>query len=193
MRNRSSWIALVVALVILPALTAAGDIGQADGPQTLDVTVMGANEVSIWVEEEIGFGTIVAGSSYTREFGMGVTNTWTDGTWQVSVTGSDLVSYEWDCDDQGCTRVPDGISTIPASALTVYGGDQDNWSDENAIVPGSGALDTSPVILTGTAVAYGDIGIDNPQSSVELDLTSLTPDYANYYTELTYTIMHYGP
>jgi hypothetical protein len=194
MRKRHIWMALAIALMLVPALAAAGEVTEASGPQSLDVSVMGENEVAIWVEGEIGFGTVVAGSIYSREFGMGVTNTWTDGTWDVYVDGGDLQSFTWDCDDQGCTRVLDVTpSVIPITAVTVTGGDQNDWDDETAITSGSTSPDGVTPILTGTAVAYGEFGIDNPQSTVELDLTSLAPDYANYYTELTYTIMHSTP
>lgn len=193
--KRHLGMTLIAALLLVPALAAAGDVDTAstDPPQALDVTVMGANEVSIWVQEELGFGTVVAGMSYQQEFDMGVTNTWPDGTWEVSVTGGPLESYTWNCDGPGdCFREFDGAYTIPASAIAVQGFDQNNW-DPGVITGGSGPLDGTPTILTGTADANGDIYINDPMSKVTLDLTSLTPDYANYYTELTYTIMHVAP
>jgi hypothetical protein len=181
---------LMAALLLLPALAASGDIPTADGTQEVELNVRAANEVGIWVEGSIGLGTIVPGQTVQREFQMGATNTYNTGTWTVSVSGPAFQDFTFgDCYEWGCERVdtPEDI-TIPASALTVYGENQENW-DPGVIDGSSGTLDTNPVILTGTADAYGEFGIDSPNPWMELAVPG-TADYAMYYTTLTYTITH---
>lgn len=174
-----------MALLLIPVAASAAD-------QTVDVQVLAEDTLSIDVEPEIYLDSVVPGvSTQLAEFGMGITNTKATG-WDVDVTGTDLLAYDMDCDEQGenCTRVPTG-PTIDASAIYVRGGDQDNWGDPTAIVASEGSLTAAGTpfdLMTGTNVAYGSFGLDEQRPAVRVDVPGDGVDYANYYTTLTYTI-----
>ena len=169
--QRARAIALGVLMVLaIPAAATAAD-------QTVEVTVLPADTLSISVEEEFGLGVIVPGQN----------------TEVVTVTGTDLSSFYWDCDEWGdnCTRQPtDPSYTINASAFYVRGGDQNNWGDDTAIVAYEGNLVAagSPfTLMEGTSVASGRFGLDEQRPGVALNIPS-GADYADYYGILSYTI-----
>lgn len=185
--QRTRVIALGVLMVLaIPAAATAAD-------QTVEVTVLPADTLSISVEQEFGLGVIVPGqTSGLYEFGMEITNTTSTG-WQVTVSGTDLQSFFWDCDEWGenCTRQStDPSYTIDASAFYVRGGDQNNWGDDTAIAPYEGSLAAagSPfTLMEGTSVAYGRFSLDEQRPGVALNIP-VGAEYADYYGILTYTI-----
>lgn len=191
-RARAIALGVLVVLAIPTAATAA--------EQTVEVTVLPADTLSISVEEEVGLGVIVPGQETgLYEFGMEITNT-TGSGWEVTVTGTDLTSFSWDCDEFGenCTRQPtDPLYTIGASAFYVRGGDQNNWEGgDTAIVAYDGYLAAagSPfTLMEGTSIASGRFGLDEQRPGVALNIPSTVGEtepgeFADYYGILTYTI-----
>lgn len=177
----------VAVLLLIPLAASAAD-------QTVEVQVLAAGTLSIDVESDFGLGWVVPETSTDlRDFWMGITNTTTSG-WQVNVTGTDLQSFDWDCDEQdNCTRVVHtSPSVIDASAIHVRGGDQDHWpASPDAIIAYEGNLTGAGVpfiLMDGTATAYGSFGFDEGQrAAVRVDVPAGAAE-ANYFTTLTYTI-----
>jgi hypothetical protein len=177
---------LTVALALLaPNVAIAAE-------QTIDVQVLPAGTLAISVQQEVHILAIEGESTDEHEYDMSITNTTGEG-WRVTVEGTDLTSYEWECDEWGnnCVRVPtDPVYTIAKWALWAYGGDADHWGDPGAVTRTGGSLtEGAPQILMwGTAIAYGSFDIDGPRPSLLFE----TPETAvpgSYYATLTYTIM----
>lgn len=174
-----------MALLLIPVAASAAD-------QTVELQVLPEDTLSIDVQTEMGLDAVVPGvSTQLQEFWMGITNT-TSGGFVVTVSGTDLLAFEMECDEFGenCLRNPTGPS-IDASAIYVRGGDQDNWGDPTAITPAEGnlvAAGTPFDLMAGTSVAYGSFGLDEQPPAVRVDVPGTVVDYASYYTTLTYTI-----
>lgn len=198
MRKTHRWLPLLTASVMLliPVAASAAD-------QTVELQVLPEDTLSIDVEGEIYLDAVVPGvSTQAYEFGMAITNTTTTG-WAVTVSGTDLQGYNWNCDGDDCTRDLTGY-TIPASAIYVSPGDQNNWGDDNAITPGGDVSGTTGEVnlasaatpyelMVGTSVASGSFGIDEQRPAVRVEVPGTVGDvsgdeYSNYYTTLTYTI-----
>jgi hypothetical protein len=193
MKSRIFVVAMMTALLVMPATTALG------ADQDVDVQVFPANTLAIEVQDQLGFAMVV-GQTNSQSFWMQVTNT-TSGAWQVTVDGNDLASYDWtDCDEWGCyTRVPtDPLNTIPKSNVVVTGGDF-CWSGEGCDPAADGLVtaysqalsDLGPVlIMQGTAEAWGSFGFGPAPYEPTVELT-IPADAATamYWTTLTYTIM----
>jgi len=183
--------ALAVVLVLLAPVAAIG------AEQTVDVTVLPADTLAIDVESDFGLGAVVPGQlSDPNGFEMGITNT-TSGGWEVTVESTDLTSFYWDnCDENGChDRIAtDPLYTIGADNLLLTGGGMDHW-DPAPLTSYSGylaAAGTSFLLVEGTSAAYGMFGIDNPHTTIQVDVPPLA-EIADYTATLTYTIMTPAP
>lgn len=187
MKIRHLLLALLAVLLVVPAATAA--IAQT-ADQTLDVSVMAADIRSIQVESDIGLGVVTpGGSSGERYFGMQLTNTYSGTGFEVTVDGTDFVSYYWDdpCDENGCTRYFDGLYTLAKTNLFVQGGTL-GWDPEPLTAYGSYLSATAPVtIIEATSAAYGALDLGGNPPFVRLDVP-VGADLADYTTTLTYTI-----
>lgn len=190
--RRGIGLLAAMALLLIPLAASAAD-------QEVQIDVLPEGTLSIDVEGEIYFGPFVPGADTgLAEFYMGITNLAGSG-WQVDVSGTDLIGFNWDC-PQGdeCTRVATGY-TIPANAISVRGGDQDNWGIPGAIEPVAGevnlvAADTPYLLMTGTADASGSFGLDEQRPGVRIQVPITVGDvsgdeYSSYYTILTYSII----
>lgn len=185
MRKRQRGLVVLAAMILLliPIAASAAD-------QTVEVSVLPEDTLSIDVESEAFFGGVLPGeSTELYEFWMGITNTKSSG-WQVTVSATDLQAYHWEDDGGGGqVRVHDA-GLIDASAIHVRGGDQDNWGDEGAITAYEDnltAADTPFQLMDGTSVAYGSFGLDDQRPAVRIDVPGGTT-YGDYYSTLTYTI-----
>jgi hypothetical protein len=175
-------------VLVIPAATAYGADDQATQP--VDVTVLPAGLLTVDVDGS-SFGVMVPGQTTTRGFRMNVTNTSNPAAgWVVTVTGGVFESGYWDCDEFGCTWVPDSSpETIPASALSITGGDLNWWEDPSVIVPGSGTFGGAPITIdTATALAWGGFDIKEPSPELTLAVPAATVPGLQYRTVLTYTI-----
>jgi hypothetical protein len=197
---RRALIAVLTFLIGFPLAHAAFAQIEAEPTSTdshaLDVTVLDAGDPSgalaIEVGEDLSFDPIAAGGNAAQDVWMRIIND-TTGSWQVTVDGDDLWSFEFGepCDDTGCTRVPAGDETIPKSAITVHGGDHPWGGDDDAVVPCSGSLGTTPVVIA-TGHITGDIQLEDPMTGVELTIP-VDARPGDYTTALTYTIMVLDP
>jgi hypothetical protein len=189
LRKRHRGIVVLVAMIMLVIPVAASA-----AEQTVEVEVLPSDTLSIDVESELHLGSVVPETSTDLvEFWMGITNT-TSGGWAVTVSGTDLQAFDWDCDEEeNCTRVDREGVTLDASAFFVRGGDQDNWGMPGAIVASEGNLTGAGVpfdLMTGTSDAYGSFGLDDQRPAVQLDIPTVPGNdyYGQYYGTLTYTI-----
>jgi hypothetical protein len=110
------------------------------------------------------------------------------------VTATDFESYTLECDEQraNCTKTPtDPVRTIAASNLYMRGGVAAALSSTNEMSTSEGYLGAagSPLLLLqGTSDALGTLGINEPQTSMRLDIPANVAD-GEYAATLTYTIM----
>ena len=189
MRTKYGRVLLMAVTFVLLAAAAA-----TAADQNVQADVVPADELSISVEDQVFLQAEVGQASGQYAFGMQIVNT-QDTAWEVSVTSENLWGYEQVCDENGaCTDNNPTGETIPASALHVWGGDQDNWEDETAIVASDGVLDTTTplVIMEGTTVAAGSFGVDNPRPSIELTVPG-SATAGQYQAIVTYTIAPVTP
>lgn len=184
MKPRRLLAPLIALLLLIPTATAYGS------DQSVEVTILPAGLLT--VEASIyGFGVMIPGQSQDAAGQIDITNTTSPATgWVLTVDAGDFESGNWDnCDEFGCTWVPDGVAAIAIANLSVTGGDL-VWFDGpgDAIVPGSGTFGAGPITIdTATALAWGQFGMDQPPSI----WTLLVPDpqaTGRYRTVLTYTI-----
>jgi hypothetical protein len=171
MRQPRLLVPLVAALLVIPSATASG------GDQELKVKVMPADTLAISVAPSIDFGMLEVGQTGHAAVAMTIVNTTSEG-WQVTVTGGDLLSAN-------------ASHSIDRTSLVVTGGDVDLWDDPSAVESFSGPVgdDGSPLrIVEGTAVAYGELILDSPMTSLELTIPTGTEPLQEYRTVLVYTI-----
>lgn len=198
---KSRIVAAVMALLlVVPAATAFG-AEPASNNQEVSVRVLTEDTLGVWANN-IDFGAIVAGQVSHQDYMINILNTTADG-WQVTITGGDLYSFDWEgCDQNGCYNpIPtDPSYTIPKTSLVIQPGDIDWWDGEDptadAVRPfqGSPGDETSPTtILQGTPYAYGEFGLNNPMSWIELTIPGGTQTNQQYRTDVTYTIMSWTP
>jgi hypothetical protein len=192
MKRRTCVGALMALLLVIPAVSA---YGAEPASQEVNVHVLPLDTLSIGVDEWAEFGGMVPGETRSNEFGLNIVNT-TAGGWEVTVTGDDLTSFEWEgCGEWGCSgAIPtDPLFTIPKSSLTVSGGDLGWWdSDEGDAIatfagpPGDIGLPTT--ILQGSPLAQGEFMLDNPMASLSLTIPVDAQPMQMYRTVLVYTI-----
>ena len=192
MRFRRVLVALMALLLVIPAGSAYG------ANQEVNVHVLPANTLAIEVDGRADFGGLLPGDTGHYDFWIKILNT-TAGGWEVTVTGEDMYSFNWEyCDQNGChTPVPtDPLYTIAKSNLVITVGDLNWWDAEDptgdTILPFSGspgdiALPTT--ILQATSYAHGEFGLDNPRASLELTIPADAEALQQYRTDLVYTIM----
>lgn len=179
--------ALAVVMVLLAPIAAIA------ADQTLDVSVLPADTLAIDVEAEMGWPPVVPGATTVESaFQMYITNTYAGAGWEVTVEATDFESFTWDCDEFGCTRIPDVTpSVIDASNLKMRSGYVDHWGDPGAITTHEDFLAGAGMpflLLEGTDVAYGAFDIQDPNPTVQLTVPG-DADLADYWATLTYTIM----
>jgi len=181
--------------MVLAAATAATAIDQ-----QVEAQVLPADQLGLQIEEMIYIGGEVNQTSDMNYFGMQVLNTTATG-WEITATSTDLAGYYMDnCDEFGenCEVVLTGV-TIPASALLLTGGDQDDWGDPGAITPeATGALDNSVplLIMSGTNVPQGWFGINDPSPAIQFDVPddgTLADGSGQFMATVTYTIAEPTP
>jgi hypothetical protein len=176
----------VVMVLLVPIAAMAAD-------QTLDVSVLEDGVLSIDVEAEMGWPAVVPGiTTVESAFQMNITNTNLGDGWEVTVEATDFESFTWDCDEFGCTRIPDLTpSVIDASNLYMRSGYVDHWGDPGAITAHEGFFSAAAApfqLLNGSDVAYGSFEIQDPNPSVQLSVPG-DADLGDYWATLTYTIM----
>lgn len=177
---------LMALLLLIPAATAYG------ADQEVYVQVLPPDTLAISVEQSANFGGVELGQARHYDFWMGVTNTTADG-FNVTVSGNDLESFEWEgCDESGCWNpIPTG-TTIPSTSLVVNGGDLDWWDVDagyDVVVPASVSVTpAAQTIVTAGAAAHGEFGFDNPMASLDLTIPMDATAMLQYRTVLTYTI-----
>jgi hypothetical protein len=185
MKTRFGRVVLIVAgMIVFAASTAIAS------DQTVDVNVFPEDELSIWVQENVGFQAEVNQLSDQQYFDMQITNT-SDSDWQVTATSTDLEGFDQDnCDELGCEESPNG-KTIPASALHLRGADGTGWEDEQAddVIALEGDLDNSTplVIMEGIGDLYGSFGF-NEQPWLQLTVPDDDTLPGAYRATVTYTI-----
>jgi hypothetical protein len=176
--------ALLVATVATTALAAEGY-----GDQYLDVEVLDADMLSIWVEG-VSFGGILPPATRSSEFQLGIQNT-TTGSWQVTVEGNDLTAGYYDCHewDEFGDECLHGeyveIGTIPSSYVTLHG------PSREGVVGYSTTLRPSPQVFMTGAARTGEeyyLGWWDSPPQVDLEVPSDTPG-GWYHTAVYYTIM----
>ena len=196
MKPRRVLAALMALVLVIPAATAYGAEPDETADQEVNVHVVPANALAIWVDGRVDFGGMVPLEIRTQEFWINILNT-TTGGWEVTVTGVDLYSFNWEgCNENGCWNptATDPLYTIPKSNLVIAGGDHDHWGSPAAIVSSSGPLGDSPTtILQATPDAYGEFGLDNPRASLQLTIPENAEPLQQYRTDLVYTIMAWSP
>lgn len=192
----------VMVLVFLVALTAtmAPAVGEDENveDQTVGVSVRTPGLLAIDVDQEITLGITSPGTT-TAEVGfhIGIVNSTSTG-WEVHVAATDFESYTLECDEQGanCTKTPtDPVHTIAASNLYIRGGVAAALSSTNDMSTSEGylgAAGTPLLLLEGTSDALGTLGINEPQTSMRLDIPVDAAD-GEYAATLTYTIMSSAP
>jgi hypothetical protein len=188
MRRNVFLAAILAALLVTTAATTA-IAAEGSGNQYLDVEVLDADMLGIWVES-VHFGGILPPASRSSEFQLGIHNTTTD-PWQVTVEGNDLsagyhVCHEWDENWDECL---DGeyvhVGTIPSSYVTLHG------PSREGVVGYEATLDPSPqLFLAGEARTGEEYYLDwwDIRPQVELEVPSGTPG-GWYHTAVYYTIM----
>lgn len=199
MRFISNAVTIVGVVLVLIATTApaAGD-DQTKGDQTVGVSVQTPGVLAIDVDQEVALGITSPGTT-TAEVGfhIGIVNSTTEG-WDVYVTATDFESYTLVCDDQGgnCTKTPtDPLNAIAATNLYIRGGSAAALSSTNEMATNEGyfgVAGTPFLLLQGTSVASGTLGMDEPQTSMRLDVPANAVD-GEYSATLTYTIMASTP
>lgn len=186
MRSRT-WRLITVGAALLGLLVPAAAASGAD--QTVEVTVLPAGTLAIEVEYDFGMGVVVPGATTgERPFMMNITNT-TDTGWEVWVEGTDFASFDRNCDESGCWREPNGMYTMPATAIYLRGGDL-QWWETDVIVPYEGYLAgaaTPFLLMESGPEAYGQFGVNEPEPAVSVTVPG-DAAIAEYYTTLTYTI-----
>lgn len=198
---KSRIVAAVMAiLLVVPAATAYA-AEPASNNQEVNVRVLTDDSLGVWAEH-MDFGPVVAGQVPRRDFWINILNTSATG-WAVTITGGDLYSFDWEgCDQNGCYNPTptDPQYTIPKSNLVIQPGDLDWWDADDPTgdairplqgSPGDGTLPTT--ILQGTSYAFGEFGLDNPMSWIELRVPGNTQPNQQYRTDVTYTIMPWTP
>lgn len=170
-------------------VTIVGD-DDAVGPGE-DAPAIGAlNEATLTIEvvEGIDLGPLHAGEAASAPITLRITNT-TAERWQITVDGDDLRTYRTpdDCADRECPRELTDDATIPKAAIFFRGGDLDAGGDDDAIVPGEGALGEEPVVLM-TGHLTGEFEPIEPRPEVQLTVP-IDAVVGSYTTVLTYTIM----
>jgi hypothetical protein len=200
MKLRALFTALLVALLCIGAATTAL---ANSANQTIDISVLPANTLSIAVEEGFGFGPAVPGvPTEERPFWMEVTNTTPNG-WEVTVLGDDFLRWVWDgetCDDQGCyDRIPadDPAVYLDSEYLLVHGGSFANqgWEDGGPVTAFGVQLTQQPqTIMTASDAfgVFGRFGFD-PAPYVQLEIPETFDDFGEYTSTLTYTIQEVLP
>jgi hypothetical protein len=184
-------------MALLLVIPAASAYGAEPKNQEVNVHILPADTLAIQVQEWADFGGMVPDTTQHQDFWLSVVNT-TAGGWEVTVTGEDLTSFNWEnCNMGGCYNpIPtDPLYTIPKSALVVSGGDLDWWDQDDPSLdairtfagpPGDVALPLT--ILQGTSYAHGEFGLDNPQASLDLTIPADAEPMQQYRTVLVYTI-----
>jgi len=173
----------LAVVMVLAAATAAAAVDQ-----TVNVNVQPEDALGIQVQEYIDLGVEVGQSSGWHEFDMQILNTTSSG-WKVEATSTDLFGYTEDCDEHGenCEVTLTG-NDIPATALELAGGDQDDWGDPGAITGFTGSLHntTALKILEGTAVPQGWFGINDQRTALRVS----TPDNDSLVGQVNGTIAY---
>ena len=196
MKPRRLLVSLVALLLVVPAASAyAAD-------QEVNVRVLPVDTLAISVDGWADFGGMEIGETRHHDMWLNIVNT-TSGGWEVTVTGGDLTSFNWEwCDQNGChTPIPpDPVYTIAKANLVVSGGDLDWWDPEdpsgNTIRPFAGPpgdVGSPFTVVQGTSYAHGEFGLDNPKSSLDLAIPGGTQENQQYRTVLVYTIMAWTP
>ena len=192
--------ALAVVMVLLAPIAAIG------ADQTVEVTVLAAGTLAIDVEHDFNLGIAVPDTTTAENgFHMDIINL-TGGAWEVTVAATDLTSFYWDnCDENGChDRVDtETLYTIDASNIFMTGGAVDHWGDPAAVTGSVGAYmgtaGTSMLLVEGTAVANGSFNIDDPHTTIKVDIPATAETGHNYSPPLTTTTItppplgHGGP
>lgn len=200
MRARKWFLAGLVVLLVIPVFTAATASAQDTATQYVLVGVWEPGMLTIDVEQQTNVGASIPGNTVGNWFWMGVLNTTAPASgWEVTVTGTDLTEGWINCDEWGnnCWIDDDpGVeATIPKTNIYVMGGNWQWWDGENPnpISNYGGYLSESPLqIMTGTEVAWGGLGFDNPNPEIRIDLPSdATTTF--YVGQLTYTIQAWTP
>jgi hypothetical protein len=183
----------VVLVLIATVAPAVGGDGSAED-QTVGVTVRTVGLLAIDVDREVVLGITPPGTTTAEvEFPIAIVNDTSDG-WEVFVTATDFESFRWECDEQGenCVRTPtDPLNTIPASNLHIRGGMANEAETASEMTANEGHFESagSPfLLLTGSRGAGGTLGVDDPTTSMWLDVPDSIPD-GEYSATLTYTIM----
>lgn len=193
--------AVMALLLVIPAATAYGAEPSSNN-QEVNVHVLTGDTLGVWVDH-IDFGGLVEGETRHNDFWINILNTSASG-WEVTITGGDLYSFDWEgCNpEQGCYNpIPtDPTYTIPKSNLVIQAGDLDWWDGQDptgdTIRPYQGSpgdVGSPTTILQGTSYAYGEFGLDNPMSWIELTIPAGTQPNLQYRTDVTYTIMAWTP
>jgi len=199
MRPGRLLVSLTSLLLVVPVATA---YGAEPATQEVNVHVLPSDVLAISVDGWADFGAMEIAEARQHDFGLNVLNT-TSGGWEVTVTGDDLYSFEWEgCDENGCYNpIPtDPMYTIAKSNLVVTGGDLDWWDGEDPtgdtirpFVGSPGDVGTPTTILQATSYAHGDFGLDNAWSKLELTIPADAEVMHQYRTELVYTITGWTP
>ena len=182
-------------MALLLLIPAASAYGAEPANQEVNVHILPADTLSISVDQAADFGGMTPGESRHYDFWLNIVNT-TAGGWEVTVTGDDLTSFNWEgCNDEGCYNpIPtEPLYTIPKSNLVVSGGDVGffDTEEQDAIVsfagsPGDIGLPTT--ILQAAPAAHGEFGLDNPSASLDLSIPADAQAMNQYRTVLVYTI-----
>lgn len=195
-----STVATVIGVVLVLIATVEPAVGGDGSPedQTVGVTVRTVGLLAIDVDREVVLGISAPGTPTARvEFHIGIVNTTSEG-WEVHVTATDFESFTWECDeqDENCIRTPtDPMNMIPASNLHIRGGMASGLETASLMTASGAQFESAGVpllLLTGSSGAAGTLGVDDPTTSMWLDVPASIPD-GEYSATLTYTIMASTP
>ena len=199
MRSISKAVTIVgVVLVLIATVAPAAGDDQSGEDQTIGVSVRTPGVLAIDVDQEVALGITSPGTT-TAEVGfhVGIVNSTSD-DWEVYVTATDFESYTMECDEQGtnCAKTPtDPLNTIAATNLYIRGGVAAALSSTNEMATNEGYFGTAGtpfLLMQGTSEAAGTLGINEPQTSMRLDVPANAAD-GEYSATLTYTIMASTP
>jgi hypothetical protein len=188
--RRNAFLAAILAALLVATVATTAIAAENSGEQYLDVEVLDADLLSIWVDS-VYFGGILPPATRSYGFQLGIHNTTTD-PWQVTVEGNDLTAgyyecHEWDENWDDCLDAEYvELGTIPSSYVTLHG------PSREGVVGYPTILGPSPQLFMAGAARTGeeyDIGWWDTPPQVDLEVPSGTPG-GWYRTTVYYTIMN---